>query len=83
MKVAIYKTLDSKDLKVEYDENAPCIVCGLPIENASMGGTAICPSCDCGKYRDGTEMTFKELVLNKKLLRKKAKEIYEKLKKGD
>lgn len=73
MKTAIYKTLDGKDLKVEYDEKAPCIICGLPVENASVGGTVICPACDCGVYRDNTKITLREM-LDKKLLRKKARE---------
>lgn len=76
MKTAIYKTLDGKDLKVEYDEKAPCIICGLPVENASVGGTVFCPSCDCGAYRDGTKMSYRELMTKEKL-RKKAKKIYE------
>jgi len=78
MKTAIYKTLDGKDLKVEYDENAPCIWCGLPVESASVGGTVVCPACDCGVYRDNTKITMREM-LDKKLLRKKAKEIYEEI----
>ena len=36
---------------IEYDENAPCFICGEPVLSASMGGTAICPSCDCGRCR--------------------------------
>jgi len=81
MKIAHYKTLDGKNLEVKYDENAPCIVCGLPVGEASVGGTVICPSCDCGVYRDGTEIGVRD-YLNKKLLKKKAKEIYEKNKNG-
>ena len=78
MKVATYKTLDGKDLKVEYDEKAPCIWCGLPIESASVGGTNLCPACDCGAYRDGTKWTYKE-TMNQLLIVKRAKEIYNKL----
>jgi len=76
MKIAFYKTLDGKELKVEYDEKTPCIICGLPVGSASMGGTVVCPACDCGVYRDGTQMTLGETLSNEKL-RKKAKEIYE------
>lgn len=36
---------------VEYDENAPCVWCGLPVVAASMGGTACCPWCDLGVCR--------------------------------
>lgn len=36
---------------VEYDVDTPCIICGEPVIGASMGGTVICGSCDCGKCR--------------------------------
>lgn len=78
MKIAIYKRLDGKDLKIKYDENAPCIICGLPVVSASMGGTVICPWCDCGVYRDGTQIGLIE-SLDKEQLRKKAKKIYEEI----
>ncbi len=45
--------LDGTKRTVEYNENAPCTVCDLPVGEASMGGTVICPWCDCGMYRDG------------------------------
>ena len=31
---------------VEYDEDSPCLICGEPVIGASIGGTAICGSCD-------------------------------------
>jgi len=77
MKTATYTGMDGKKIKVEYDEKAPCIWCGLPVESASMGGTNLCPWCDCGVYRDGTQMTLEE-TLNQVLVAKRAKEIYEK-----
>jgi len=47
------------DQDIEYDETAPCLMCGLPVESASMGGTVICPWCDCGRHtRDGGEKYF-------------------------
>ena len=36
---------------IEYDELASCKICGEPVHHASMGGTVICPSCDCGHCR--------------------------------
>ncbi len=51
MKIATYNKQGGGTFEVQYDENAPCIVCGEPVLEASMGGTAICPSCDCGKCR--------------------------------
>ncbi len=57
MKTVTYTRINGKKFTVEYDENAPCIICGEPVGNASMGGTVICPACDCGKNRDGTKWT--------------------------
>jgi hypothetical protein len=51
MKKAHYTGLDGKKFVVEYDENLPCKLCGQPVYEASMGGTDICPSCDCGRIR--------------------------------
>lgn len=51
MKTATYKRIDGSELIVEYDENAPCIICGESVIGASMGGTDICPWCDMGKCR--------------------------------
>lgn len=51
MKTARYQLIGGGERIVEYDENAPCIICGEPVVEASMGGTAICPSCDCGRCR--------------------------------
>jgi len=61
MAIARYKKPDGTDLEIEYDENAPCIICGEPVIAASMGGTVICPGCDCGKcrYCGMTIMVFK------------------------
>ena len=78
MKIATYRNIFNEDIKVEYDEKAPCRVCGLPVIHASMGGTDVCPYCDCGVYRDGTKILYKELT-NKDLLKKKAEEISKKI----
>lgn len=51
MKTAKYRETDGTELEVEYDENAPCAICGEPVVEASMGGTDICPWCDCGYCR--------------------------------
>lgn len=50
----------------EYDEDTPCVICGEPVIGASMGGTSICPACDCGKcrYCGITIMVLKEEVDN-------------------
>ena len=57
-KVADYRTFGGR--RIVYDPNYPCIYCGLPVGAASMGGTVVCPSCDCGSHRDGTKWTFEE-----------------------
>lgn len=60
MKTVTYKS-GGKDVVIEYDENAPCRICGLPVCEASMGGTDVCPWCDCGNNRDGTKWTYRQL----------------------
>lgn len=67
MKTATYNKIGGGTFTVEYDENAPCIVCGEPVTEASVGGTAICPWCDMGKcrycgenYLSGREKTKEE-----------------------
>lgn len=62
MKEATYTLRDGTKLTVQYDPEAPCRICGQPVVEASVGGTDICPSCDCGYYRDGTSFTFKDLT---------------------
>ena len=52
MKTATYRT-DHGDLTIEYDPESPCIHCGLPVVEASVGGTAVCPWCDMGVDRRG------------------------------
>lgn len=51
MKTATYRQFGGGILSIEYDENAPCINCGEPVVEASMGGTAVCPWCDVGECR--------------------------------
>jgi hypothetical protein len=50
-KSASYRLRDGSSLTIDYDPAAPCIVCGLPVVWASMGGTAVCSWCDCGEPR--------------------------------
>lgn len=57
---AVYTDLEGKKWEVEYDPAAPCHLCGLPVGSASMGGTSICPWCDCGRFRDGTRWTYRD-----------------------
>ena len=47
MKKATY-TLDGLKRTIEYNENAPCILCGKPVIEVSMAGPTICPWCDSG-----------------------------------
>ncbi|MDG6969545.1 MAG: hypothetical protein JRN54_00340 [Nitrososphaerota archaeon] len=49
--IATYHKTGGGIIEVEYDDEAPCLICGEPIIGASMGGTAICGSCDMGKCR--------------------------------
>jgi len=59
MKIIQMRRCDTKELvDVQYDETAPCLICGNPVINASMGGLDICPSCDCGYWRDGEKFNL-------------------------
>lgn len=59
MKTATYTLLDGSKLAIEYDETAPCRICGYPVIDASMGGTDVCPWCDMGKERpDKTRIEY-------------------------
>ena len=51
MKTATYNLVGGGKKTVEYDENAPCAICGEPVMEASMSGTSVCPWCDCGHCR--------------------------------
>ena len=51
MKKVTYNLVGGGTKTIEYDENTPCIICGEPVVEASMGGTVICPACDCGVCR--------------------------------
>lgn len=62
MKSVTYNLLDGGTRTVEYDETAPCWSCGEPVMEASMGGTVLCPWCDCGMTRDGRKWTLDEAV---------------------
>lgn len=70
MKTATYRGRDGKDFAVEYDPQGPCISCGLPVVEASMGGTKLCPWCDCGMYRNGAHWSIEDAV---DVARRKAK----------
>lgn len=51
IRTVIYHDKNGKEIKIDYDEDNPCFICGEPVIGASMGGTAICVGCDCGKCR--------------------------------
>lgn len=51
MKTATYNLVGGGKKTIEYDETAPCIICGEPVGDASMGGTVVCPACDRGICR--------------------------------
>ena len=48
---ATYDVVGQGPTEFEYDADAPCRLCGEPVIEASMGGTDVCPWCDCGKPR--------------------------------
>jgi len=63
MKIAYYKSaVGGHNIEFEYDETAPCRICGKPVVEASMGGTDVCPWCDCGNNRDGTKWSIETYI---------------------
>ena len=62
-KIATYTGSDGKKFIIEYDSEDPCRICQLPIGEASVGGTNICPYCDMGMHRDGRKWTYQEMRL--------------------
>ena len=58
--MASYTDLDGHPVRVEYDPGAPCWMCGEAVVSASMSGTVVCPWCDCGQNRDGSNWTHSE-----------------------
>lgn len=43
-----YTTTDGTEVWLPFDPNFPCIYCEKPVCSLSMGGPAVCPSCDTG-----------------------------------
>lgn len=72
MKTATYTGVDGKKVNVEYDENAPCIICHEPVIEASTSGTVICSWCDCGlcRYCGVGSLLYNESVDGGRSLRK-------------
>ena len=62
MASAKYQLMDGSVREVEYDPQAPCWACGLPVVAASMGGTVLCPWCDCGEDREGQKLSWEESI---------------------
>ena len=56
--IAIYHNINDEEIRVEYDDEAPCVCCGEPVIGASMGGTNLCGPCDMGKCRYCGMSTF-------------------------
>lgn len=60
MRHATYTLVDGSKVTIEYDPLAPCIGCGLPVWEASVGGTGVCPWCDVGVDRyTGQRLQYK------------------------
>jgi hypothetical protein len=42
----------------DFNPDFLCIYCEQPVVALSVGGSAVCPWCDMGRNRDGTEWTY-------------------------
>lgn len=60
IKTSIYRLTDGTSKEFTYEDQDPCMICGLPVIHASMSGTNICAWCDCGNNRDGTKVSMDE-----------------------
>lgn len=80
-KIAKYKGVNGKPMFVPYDADAPCWYCGNPVGEASIGGTVVCPSCDCGSNRDGTKWTWIQYNQRMKHFRRMKEKAEEEVKK--
>ena len=59
LKTATYQVVGGGKIDIEYNPDALCRICWQPVDSASMGGTKVCPSCDCGHCRYcGMEVTL-------------------------
>jgi len=67
---AVYALAGRGTTEVEYDDQAPCHVCGLPVLEASVGGTALCPWCDSGMFRDGERWTARDAIDTERVRRR-------------
>ena len=57
----IFPWAGHKDAReMDFDPAFPCTYCNEPVGSPSMGGTAVCPSCDCGYNRDGSRWTYQQ-----------------------
>lgn len=56
----LYHATDGREIWLPFDPAFPCIYCQEPVERMSMGGPAVCGSCDCGSHRDGKKWTPQE-----------------------
>jgi len=74
--LAVYNWPGGNPFTVEYDPNAPCRLCGLPVVAASMGGADVCASCDCGRYLDGTRVNC---MLGSEMHKRQARQIYDQI----
>lgn len=73
IKKAVYTALQGGEIVVEYNHEAPCRMCGQPVIEASMGGTDVCPWCDCGYNRDGIRWTYEDY---KKVMKRNNEHLY-------
>jgi hypothetical protein len=56
----LYHATDGREIWLPHDPTFPCIYCQEPVGDMSMGGPAVCGSCDCGNHRDGRKWTAQE-----------------------
>jgi hypothetical protein len=56
-----YQKSDGTPVWLPFRPEFPCLYCDHPVTSLSFGGSAVCPACDCGINRDGTQWTGDDL----------------------
>ncbi len=53
-----YQDSKGRMIWLAFDPAFLCVFCESPVVYLSMGGPAICPTCDCGYNHDGTKWSY-------------------------
>lgn len=55
-----YRKSDGTEIWLGFDPKRLCVYCDDAVGSLSLGGPAVCPSCDCGRNKDGSLWTLEQ-----------------------